>query len=487
MVVHHREDLMMTACFALLVTLAAAGSGNGVTLRPCPAASEQPSGALCGQVSVPEDRGVKGGRQISLSVVVLPSRSPAGKSDPVFGLAGGPGIGATRLAVSYPRLYDMLQNDHDIVLVDQRGTGDSNPLVCGADLSKNPGRVLDEWPDDKALTECRDQLTKTADLRQYTTSAAVDDLEAVRQALGYEKIDLLGISYGTRVALEYGRKYTARVRAMALNGVFSPAYRVGFNGPRESQQALQNLFGLCARDAACSGAFPRLADDFATVTTALEKAPAAATLPLAEGQPPMKVAISRRVFARELGQMLLMRDDLTAVPLVIHAAAVGDYVPFAGLAIMRQLARNPPADGAALSVLCSDGGSPMNAADLTAATRGTFQRDDRAQFLKHACAIWPRAAGAALSATPVRAVTPALLISGALDPIVPQTYAAEVAKGLPNSLHVTVANVAHVPANPCVHGMLAAFLKSGTTNGLETGCAAGIPPLKFVTSLPKVQ
>jgi pimeloyl-ACP methyl ester carboxylesterase len=193
-------------------------------LRPCLSAAQQPSGALCGQVTVPEDRAIKNGRQIALSLVVLPSRSLAGKSDPVFGLAGGPGIAATRLAVSYPRLYDMLQNDHDIVLVDQRGTGDSHPLFCGpADLSTVPGKALDEPLDDTALLQCRDRLTKDADLKQYTTAAAADDLDAVRQALGYGKINLLGVSYGTRVGLEYLRRYGPQVRAIALSGVFSPS------------------------------------------------------------------------------------------------------------------------------------------------------------------------------------------------------------------------------------------------------------------------
>jgi pimeloyl-ACP methyl ester carboxylesterase len=179
--------------------------------RRAPALSagiEQPSGALCGQVSVPENRAVKGGRQLALNVVVLPSRSAAGKSDPVFGLAGGPGFAATRLAVSYPRLYDLLQNDHDIVLVDQRGTGASNPLFCsrcgsGAVAGPSVERVARRRGADAVPRSPRED----ADLKQYTTSAAVDDLDAVRQALGYSRINLLGVSYGTRVALEYLRRY----------------------------------------------------------------------------------------------------------------------------------------------------------------------------------------------------------------------------------------------------------------------------------------
>jgi fermentation-respiration switch protein FrsA (DUF1100 family) len=90
-------------------------------------------------------------------------------------------------------------------------------------------------------------------------------------------------------------------------------------------------------------------------------------------------------------------------------------------------------------------------------------------------------------ATPVRSETPVLLISGALDPVTPPPHAEEVVKLLPGGLHVVVANVGHVPANPCVHGMIAGFLKTGTAKGLDTGCAAAFPALKFATTMPKVQ
>src|SRR5262245_4985883 len=133
---------MMTRSISLLIAMASLGAAPApapsIALRPCAADKQQPAGALCGQIGLPEtraSRGTTGGRQIALGFVVLPGRSASAKTDPVFGLAGGPGGAATHLAIAYPRLYDMLQNDHDIVLVDQRGTGDSNPLLCStADL-----------------------------------------------------------------------------------------------------------------------------------------------------------------------------------------------------------------------------------------------------------------------------------------------------------------------------------------------------------------
>lgn len=479
---------MTTRSVALLIAVAWLGvaPAPSVPLRPCPADKEQTSGALCGQVSVPENRAKTGGRQIALSVVVLPGRSPSAKTDPVFGFAGGPGAAATRLSIAYPRLYDMLQNDHDIVLVDQRGTGDSNPLFCStADLTKTPAAALAEPMDDAAVTACRDRLAKIADLAQYTTAAAVEDVEAVRAALGYGRINLLGNSYGTRVALEYLRRYPAQVRAIALNGVFAPGHRTGLNGPREAQQSLDDVIARCAAASACNDAFPKLAAEVASVFAAVEKAPATAAVPIGDGQP-LKVTLTRATFARELRQLLMSREGIQALPILFHAAAGGDFMPFAAAALESAIARSGQADGMALSVLCaSDAGSAYPAAPLAQATRGTFLRDERAQFLKRACAIWPHAAPLANATAPVLADTPAVLISGALDPSTPPVYATAVAKGLPNSVHAVFASAAHVPANPCVHGVLAAFFKSGSTAGLDTACVAAFPALRFMTSMPR--
>jgi pimeloyl-ACP methyl ester carboxylesterase len=274
---------------------------------------------------------------------------------------------------------------------------------------------------------------------------------------------------------------------MALSGIFPPSYRYALNGPLESQQALERLFAMCAADATCHDAFPRLAADVEAVFAALDKKPASATLPIGDGQPPLKVTLSRRVFARELAALLTSREDLTVLPLALHNAAAGQFDAFAGIAIVRELTRNPQADGMALSTICAQDAAAPTPAAITAATRGTFLQGERAQFFKRACAIWPHGPADAAAAEPVRADVPALLISGALDPVTPSSYAAAVARTLSQSTHVVVSNVAHVPANPCVHGMVAGFLKDGSAKNLDTACAAKIPALKFATTMPKVQ
>jgi pimeloyl-ACP methyl ester carboxylesterase len=432
---------------------------------------------------VPENRAVAGGRQIALSVVVLPSRSAAGHGDPVFAVSGAPGSAASLLATTYPRLYDQLQADHDIVLVDQRGTGRSNPLVCAAvDVRQAPATVFDPLPDAGALTACRDRLSKDADLKQYTLTAAVMDLEAARVALGYTRINLLAISHGTRVSLEYLRRFGPQVRAIALNSVVPPSQAWDLAAPQGTQQALQRVFDQCAAQPDCQKAFPSLAKSVASMLAALDKAPVAVTLPIGNGVPPLKLTITRPVFTRELAQLLLFRDDIVGLPLVLHRAAAGDFVPFAGLALQRNVLRAPVADGLQLSVACAQDLPSFTPAAVTGAGRGAFLRDDRARFLARACAIWPRGTGRAPS-TPVTSAVPAMLISGALDPITPPAGAATVAATLSNSVQVVIENASHVPANPCVNSVVTAFFKTGTTAAVDTSCRTNIPPIKFVTSL----
>jgi pimeloyl-ACP methyl ester carboxylesterase len=462
----------------------ARGQARGATasLAACGPERQAPAGAQCGVVNVPENRTTPGGRQIALSVVVLPSRSPAGRTDPVFGIAAAPGSAASLLATTYPRLYDMLQADHDIVLVDQRGTGRSGPLVCVAqDVRQAPAKVFDLPPDAAALTACRDRLSKDADLAQYTLAAAALDLDAVRQALGYSKINILAISHGTRVALEYLRRFGPQVRAVALSGVAPPSQAWELSTPQTSQQALRRVFDQCWAQADCQRAFPALASDFTAVLVALDREPAAVKLPIGDGVPPLDLSISRSVFTRELAQFLLYRDDIFGVPLVIHRAASGDFVPFAGLALQRNLLRPPVADGTQLSVACAQDLPSFTPPAVTAAAQGTFLRDDRARFLARACAIWPRGTGR-MASTPVTSAVPALLISGALDPIAPPRSADLVAKTLANSVHMVIENASHVPANPCVNNAVTAFFKTATATAVDTSCRTNLQPIKFVTS-----
>jgi len=210
-------------------------------------------------VNVPEK---PGGRTINLNVSVIGSKEKHG--DAIFALAGGPGVAATGMAGYMTRTFD--GSGRDIVLIDARGTGKSNPLHCdfGGSDKDLQGYFNDFLPLDQ-VTACRDQLAKRADLTQYTTSRIVDDVEAVRKKLGYKQIDLYGTSYGTRVAIEYMRRYPKNVRTAILDGVVPPSLHTSETFAADAQSSLNRVIELCLADASCSGNYPRLRDDYATL------------------------------------------------------------------------------------------------------------------------------------------------------------------------------------------------------------------------------
>jgi FtsX-like permease family len=190
--------------------------------------------------------------------------------------------------------------------------------------------------------------------------------------------------------------------------VISPSYRIGLHGASESQQALQQLLAMCAADPGCNGAFPSLATELDAVLTRFAKAPAAVSIPTNPAS--LSVTITRTVFVRQLFQLLHFREDWAVLPLAIHHAAANDFTPFAVLAVEREASRNPHADGMALSVACAQDAPSITSASLATATKGTFLRTDRGQYLTRACSVWPHAAQEKIATTPVTAPTPALYL-----------------------------------------------------------------------------
>src|SRR5262249_21565090 len=239
---------------------------TALALEPC-----QPLGvqgeARCGSYEVFEDRAAHSGRTIKLKIVVLKALSKAPAPDPIFWLHGGPGAAATDAVVLGQRgILAPSRQERDLVFVDQRGTGSSNPLLCN--LEDNPEDAQDFFgelfPRDK-VRECRQKLERIADLRLYTTPIAMDDLDEVRSALGYGKINLLGASYGTLAAQVFMRRHPESVRSVVLVGVATPNIKQPLLFPRSAQHAMDLLFADCAADELCRKAFPNLAQEFSAV------------------------------------------------------------------------------------------------------------------------------------------------------------------------------------------------------------------------------
>lgn len=420
-----------------------------------------------GTYRVYENRAAEAGRMLQLDVVVIPATGPDPKPDPVFFLAGGPGVAAAQRFRQH--LNSWIRRDRDIVLVSQRGTGGSNKLGCSmAANDDNLQDYLEPIFQADVFEACLDQLELTADLRMYGTPTAMDDLNEIRQALRYEKINLIGGSYGTRAALVYMRRHPETVRTAILNGVAPIAFTNPLYHARGAQEALDTIFSLCADDPQCSAAFPDLAAKFQIVIDRLSVAPADVTVRHPETGEEVKLKLSSGAFADAL--RVIMYSDNTDVPLLIHRAFAGDYDAIAqrGLRSDRSL-RNILSFGMLLCVTCAEDIDRIDPDSIERETGGTFLGDARVRQQIAVCEFWPRSNLPVDYGDPVSVDVPVLLLSGTLDPVTPPRWGEEAARHLPNSLHLVVPGT-HGVGGGCITSIMQQFLAQGTVEGLDTSC-----------------
>ncbi|MDQ4079899.1 MAG: alpha/beta hydrolase, partial [Gemmatimonadota bacterium] len=337
----------------------------------------------CATVEVPEDRETRNGRTIGLRVVVLPSRAQTeGPRHTLFYLVGGPGLAATPLTDLVASAHAMTRATHDIVLVDQRGTGGSNGLRC--ELYGTSGDIAaylgDQFPVE-SVRACVRRLRSRANLARYTTGDAAEDLEAVRAALGVGRIDIDASAYGTRVALAYARAYPERVRSMVLQGVVPEGGVIPLTAAHDAQRALDRVFADCGADPFCRTSFPALRREFAALLTRLGDSAISIRVEHPRSDDSVTVALTRGVFADRLRVMLYSTRLSRRIPIVVHRAYEGDWTPFVTLAYELSRAVFDQLDaGAHLAVQCTE--------DMTGPTApgGTFLGEYRARLYREACA-----------------------------------------------------------------------------------------------------
>ena len=437
---------------------------------------------LVGDYEVFEDRKTRRGRKINLHITILPATGPEHAPDPIFFLAGGPGQAATSLAAMLAS--SPLRRNRDIVLVDQRGTGRSNPLQCNLSGSLDDLQgYLDELFSLDALQKCREELQKIADLRLYTTPIAMDDLNEVRQALRYDKINLMGGSYGTRAALVYMRRHPESVRAAVIKGVAPIAFTNPLHHARGAQDSLDLIFEECLKDTECNRAFPNLKTKFDAIAARLKKGAVDVSISHPTTRKPALVKLSYDAFAEGLRVMTYSSSATRLVPLMIDLAYGGNYGPFTERALASNRAlREQLHFGMLLSVVCAEDVPRIDPKRIEQETAGTYLGDVRVRGQMAVCDIWPRGEVPASYGQPVRASTPTLVISGKFDPVTPPRWGAEAARHLPNSLHVITPNH-HDLSGPCIDSMTEQFLASASVKGLDTSCAKMMRRQTFRLSL----
>jgi pimeloyl-ACP methyl ester carboxylesterase len=422
----------------------------------------------CGTFDVFEDRAAKTGRKLSLHVAVMPALAPSPAPDPVFILAGGPGQAASEIAPILAAAFSRVNRDRDLVFVDQRGTGRSHKLECEPDATPSLNEALHPDLNEADILECLKSLD--ADPRLYTTPIAMDDLDDVRAALGYPRINLWGGSYGTRAALVYARRHPDHLRAMVLDGVAPMSLYLPLDMAKDADRALRLLFADCRAQKSCDQAWPTLQPRFEALLEKLEHTPAQVTLPDPRTGAPTPLTIDRATFVRSLRGLLYDPTASTLIPLTIDRAIQGDFRPFAAEAEATNMGI---ATGLLLSVVCTEDLPFTPLAKLEAASKGTFGGMAVAQMFLDGCAHWPKGTLPDGYREPVRSEAPTLLLSGTLDPVTPPRWAKEAAKTLPHSLSETVPATGHgTLAHACVRDLIEQFYQRGSVEGLASPCAA---------------
>ena len=451
-------------------------------LNPC-----QPTGvdapALCGKYEVFENRKTKSGRKIGLNIVVLPALDSEPASDPVFWLHGGPGAAATQTVPAARQGFLRLLREHrDLIFVDQRGTGESNGLRCDiGDDPSDPKTFFGDLFPLGLVRQCRKKLESVADLKLYTTPIAMDDLDEVRAALGYDKINLVAASYGTIAALVYMRQHQDHLRAVFLAGVANTNIRQPLLFPAAAQHALDLLLQDCAADDICHQHFPDLKREFQSVLASFATGAVTANVRPPSSSETQTVQITRGNFVERIRLLLYTTTFARFVPLIIHRAFENDYAPFAELAA----GYNPGAivaRGMYFTVTCSEG-VPFITENDVRQTRRTFVGEYRVRSHMEACKLWPRADIPRSYLGPVASKVPVLMISGELDGSTPPWLGAEAIVHMPNARQVKIRYYGHQVDSPCVWKLLADFIDTGSGAGLDTTCTEAIRRPPFATEL----
>lgn len=435
---------------------------------------------VCGTLQVPEDRSTPSGRHIGLHIAVVPARAAVPAPDPLFAIAGGPGDASTQFFAWLPDLYTEVHATHDIVLVDQRGTGASNPLqlpplpdTSGLSASAANARLA-AWAHDAFAS-------LDADPRFYTSTVAADDLDDVRAALGYDRIDLYGTSYGGTLAQYYLRQHGDHVRVAVLDGATPLDIPVRERIATNSQHALDLVLTRCAADAACHAAFPDLASEWATLLGRL----AQGVTVVNPDNPGEQVVLNLAAAGAAIHNALLTGAAAAQLPLAIHLAATDQWIPAS------QLLPAAPTGGAPLlmaqEIFCAEAWARFAPAEVARVGAGSYLLDAELADATSAaarCPYLPKGVTPADDAAPVRTSVPILWLTGDGDPQDPPANLRAVSAQAPNSRIVVMPAqehvVGHLGYGPAV---IAAFLNLGTANGLDTACiakgAAPTPPFRL--------
>jgi pimeloyl-ACP methyl ester carboxylesterase len=470
---------------AAYLCAASLNAQTGIEFAPCEVVGS--SGytralAQCGSFSVPENPIEPDGRRLELFVAKIASLSPTPQPDAFTIINGGPGASSVSLYVDLARALSGILPERDIIVVDQRGTGRSNPLTC-PDLEE-VSQTYSETAVTQATHECLAALP--GDPTFYSTSQAVADLEALRAALGYSRLNIYGVSYGTRVALHYLRQYPNRVRSIVIDGVVPPDLALGVNVAENAQAALDTTLARCAATESCAAAFATLGDSLEILQDRLRVQTVPVDLPHPLTGSPTTLDFGYQHLAISLRLLSYAPETTALIPLIINETFNGNYTPAASLALkfIDQLS-GALSFGMHNAVVCTEDLPFINAASIDwQRLEATYLGADQVRALMTICEHWPAASIDEGFKQPLESDVPTLILSGENDPITPPGYGARVAQGLSNSVHVIGQGQGHgIIARGCIPHLVADFTSSANPRDLDVACSKRLTASPFFLDL----
>ncbi len=484
--------LPLSSCFLILVALIAllggcsqshsAKTSATLELKSCRLDGVAVE-ARCGTLDVFENRETNSGRKIPLNIAVIPSVNASPQPDPIVFFAGGPGQSAVGLAKVAYQVLHKARREREIVLIDQRGTGKSNPLDCDNDKPDTPlAERLAEQDTPRQLKACLAKLQAAPE--HYTTPNAVADIEAVRAALGYGQINLWGVSYGTRMEMSYMRAYPQHVRSAVLDSVAPTAIKLPLYTSRDAQASLDRTMRDCAADAACKNFMPDLQRDVLALADKLGKTPQKISLQHPATHEKTDIVVDQRVLANSLRAILYRADYSSLLPITIREAKNGNFGPLLAQSVSfsTQLESNLSV-GMYMSVICSEDVPRISEADVQSAVNSPVFKRDQIDTLNKACAVWPKGKIPPSHFEALSSDIPTLIFSGALDPATPPVWGDLVAQTLPRAKHVIAQNLSHsVSQHGCFPKLIADFFKAGNADALKADCVNAIERPAFFTN-----
>jgi len=455
----------------------------------------------CGYLVVPEERADPDSRSIRLALAIFHPPGGITHPDPVVYLEGGPGGSPLKLlairdfASSYGPL---LAQGREVILIDQRGVGRSEPALECPGFVELYLDLLDQRLDGdrldgdamralkvEALTACAETLSATATLSAYNSAASAADIEDLRVALGYERLDLWGTSYGSWLALAVMRDHPESVRSVVLDAPAPPQIDLYADTPDSFARSLDEVFTACAADEACEAAYPDLEAVFLETIERLDERPVPVTLLDQIAGKRVPLLMDGDAFLEQVFRGLYSTAMRQALPQVIYDAREGTFDTLLLISqqdVLRQYFRSW---GMYFSVLCHDE-VPFSSPDAFEAARarhpelaGMYDHFEIGPLAYEVCDAWGAGAAAARENEPVRSAIPTLIMTGQYDPIVPPAFGEAIAESLEDATFLLFPGLSHgASGTECATNIMLAFLDDPSVTP-DAGCLSDPAVTRF--------